>query len=64
MKTKARPLDALRAFNAPIAVAEALGVWPQATGWLPLMARAQPMVVLLGHENTEVLAIVPLHPWL
>lgn len=64
IKTKARPLDALQAFNDATAVAEALGTWPQATGWLPLMARAQPMVVLLGRDNTEVLAIVPLQPWL
>lgn len=64
MNAKARPLDALMAFNDPAVVAGVLSAWPRATGWLPLMARAQPMVVLLDRDNTEVLAIVPLQPWL
>lgn len=64
VRAKAQGLDRLLQFNSSDAVTDALNAWPQATGWLPLMARAQPMVVLLTDENTQVLTIVPLQPWL
>ncbi|MDH1339935.1 MAG: type IV pilin accessory protein [Stenotrophomonas sp.] len=64
MKSRAQNLDQLVAFNEGDTVAAVLAAWPQATGWLPLMARVQPMVVLLADDNTMVLAIVPLRPWL
>ncbi|MEO9333580.1 TfpX/TfpZ family type IV pilin accessory protein [Ectopseudomonas guguanensis] len=64
MQAKALSLSSLSRFNEPAAVANTLAVWPQASGWLPLMAREQPMVVLLTGDNTTVLAIAPLRPWL
>lgn len=64
MKARALSLSSLSQFNESEAVINTLAAWPQATGWLPLMARAQPMVVLLTSSNTRVLAIVPLRPWL
>lgn len=64
MQVRARSLSSLSQFNDHAAVAAMLAAWPQATGWLPLMARVQPMVVLLSVDNTAVLAIVPLRPWL
>ncbi|WP_395503214.1 TfpX/TfpZ family type IV pilin accessory protein [Ectopseudomonas mendocina] len=63
IKSRAQNLDDLAMFNDADAVANVLAAWPQATGWLPLMARVQPMVVLLADDNTTVLAIVPLRPW-
>lgn len=56
-------LDSLRRFNDAERVDAVLGAWPQARGWLPLMARAQPMVVLMGPEPAQVLAVVALKPW-
>lgn len=64
MQARARSLSSLSQFNDHAAVTDILAAWPQATGWLPLMARVQPMVVLLSDKNTTVLAIVPLRPWL
>lgn len=64
MQVRARSLSSLSQFNEHAAVSDALAAWPQASGWLPLMARVQPMVVLLAVDNTAVLAIVPLRPWL
>ena len=63
IKNKALGLDLLAALNDAAAVASTLEKWPQATGWLPLMARKQPMVVLLTADNSEVLTVVPLQPW-
>lgn len=63
MRAKARPLGELQQFNAAPAVAAVLARWPQADAWLPLMSRAQPMVVLLDREQARPLAIVDLRPW-
>lgn len=63
IRSRAHVLEQLRSFNEDSTVLATLSKWPQATGWLPLMARARPMVVLLGENNTEVLAIVDLRPW-
>lgn len=63
MQSRAQPLDELVKYNDAETVAAKLAAWPQASGWVPLMARVQPMVVLLGEHNTELLGIVPLHPW-
>ncbi|MGG2395803.1 TfpX/TfpZ family type IV pilin accessory protein [Pseudomonas sp. SH1-B] len=64
MQHRAESLSSLSKYNDPAVVSGALAVWPQATGWLPLMARSQSMVVLLSDGNTKVLAVVPLRPWL
>lgn len=63
MRSKAQPLEHLKDFNDVKSVAATLSKWPQASGWLPLRARAQPMVVLLKDDNTDVLGIVALNPW-
>lgn len=49
-------------FNDAGPVAATLAEWPRAPGWLPLMARAQPMLVLIAEDSTKVLGIVPLQP--
>ena len=63
MQSRAQPVERLADYNDAGTVTATLEKWPQASGWLPLMARAQPMVVLLAEDNTQVLGIVPLHPW-
>jgi hypothetical protein len=63
LRARARPLGELEAFNAADAVGAAVSAWPQADGWLPLMARAQAMVVLLDTAQGRPIAIVELHPW-
>jgi len=63
MRDKAQPLTRLSDFNDAETVVATLSKWHQASGWLPLMARAQPMVVLLKDDNTDVLGIVALNPW-
>ncbi|MOA49411.1 hypothetical protein D3C78_1722900 [compost metagenome] len=40
-----------------------LNRWPTADAWLPLMAGAKPMTVLLRKDTAEVIAIVELNPW-
>ncbi len=63
MQRRAQPLERLVEFNPAETVETTLSAWPEASGWLPLMARAQPMVVLLAEADSEVLAIVALQPW-
>jgi hypothetical protein len=63
IKSRAKPLKELRDFNSVAAVQEAIGRWPEADSWLPLMARARPMVVLLRKADARVLAIADLRPW-
>lgn len=58
-----QPLAALTGFNDAGQVDAVLQQWPAADGWLPLMARARPMVVLLHKETAEVVAVVDLNPW-
>ena len=60
---RAHPLENLNHFNESTSVNRVLKAWPNATTWLPLKARAKPMVVLLGKKNSEVIAIVNLNPW-
>jgi len=63
IQSRAQPLERLADYNDAETVATTLAKWPQASGWVPLMARAQPMVVLLKDDNTDVLGIVALNPW-
>lgn len=63
LQIKASPLEKLWEFNEPGEIDEVLFIWPQATGWLPMKARAKSMAVLLKSDNKEVLAIVSLNPW-
>ncbi len=63
IRQRAQPLDKLTDFNDATAVRDALQNWPDAAAWVPLMARIKPMVVLLGENNSDVIAIVDLNPW-
>ncbi len=65
IKQQALPLDELNKFNAVDDVQAVLQAWPQADAWLPMMSVAKPMVVLLDQSSadTQVLAVVALHPW-
>lgn len=63
LKQKAHPLDQLLRYNSPDSVKAALAKWPNADAWLPMMAPAKPMTVLLRKDSAEVMAIVDLKPW-
>lgn len=63
VRQRAQPLEKLNDFNDAAEVRDALQNWPSAAAWVPLMARAKPMVVLLGENKSDVIAIVELHPW-
>lgn len=63
MPLYALPLAVLNDFNDPAKVNDVLYKWPDAAAWVPLMARAKPMVVLLGENKSNVIAIVELAPW-
>jgi len=63
ISARAQPLSNLNKFNDAALVNKTLTTWPTATSWVPLKARVKPMVVLLGKNRNEVLAIVDLKPW-
>lgn len=63
IQQRAQPLEKLNDFNEAAIVRDALQNWPDAAAWVPLMARVKPMVVLLGKNHSDVLAIVDLNPW-
>lgn len=63
MRKHAQPLDHLDQFNPSDQVKKQLRQWPKANAWLPLMATAQPMVVLIEREAAKVVAVVNLRPW-
>ncbi len=63
LRTKSHPLQELKEFNSSENIHAELAKWPQADGWLPLMARAKPMVVLIDKAAARPLAIVDLRPW-
>lgn len=63
LKRSARSLDDLKQFNSSAEVAAVRERWPEADGWLPLKA-SRAMVVLLGIQRSEVIAVVDLRPWL
>ena len=56
-------LNKLNQFNTPQEVSRVLDDWPEANSYLPMMARAKPMTVLLRRETGQVLGVVPLNPW-
>ncbi|RRV79662.1 TfpX/TfpZ family type IV pilin accessory protein [Stutzerimonas stutzeri] len=63
IQQRAQPLAKLNNFNAAVTVRSTLQNWPSAAAWVPLMARTKPMVVLLGQNRSDVIAIVELNPW-
>ena len=56
-------IEELNNYNDVRAVEAALADWPKADGWLPMMARVKPMVVLLNKDSGKVLGVVDLNPW-
>lgn len=63
IRARALPLERLSLFNDPVRVQLELKPWSKADAWVPLMAGAQPMVVLINKESASVVAIVNLLPW-
>lgn len=63
MRERAQPLEKLKNTNDPIEVSRVLREWPKAAAWVPLMARSQPMVVLLDESRSAIVSIVDLNPW-
>lgn len=63
LRKHAQPLAELDKLNDPASVKEWLQANPQADAWLPMMARIQPMVVLINKAQARVVAVVPLKPW-
>lgn len=63
LRVRTRALSELEELNGADAVRAATANWPQADGWLPLMARAEPMVALIDSRRAQPVAIVDLRPW-
>ncbi len=63
MRERAKPLEELMRYNPQSAVVEALQRWSEADAYLPMMARAHPVTVLINKASAKVVAIVDLNPW-
>lgn len=63
VRQKALPVSDLRKFNSAEHVHQLLTRYPAASGWLPLSANAQDMVILMNKDTAEVISIVDLRPW-
>lgn len=63
IRAKALPLERLAVFNDSARVQAELKPWGEADAWLPLMAGAQSMVVLINKDSAKVVAVVNLLPW-
>ena len=63
MLARAKPLEELSQYNPQSAVDETLQQWPAADAFLPMMASAHPVTVLINKASAKVVAIVDLNPW-
>jgi hypothetical protein len=63
IQTKARELEQLKQFNEAELVEKILLRWPEANAYLPMMAPAQELTVLIEKESARVIALVELKPW-
>lgn len=63
IRQHALPVHELNQFNDAQTVEKTLQRWPEADAFLPMMARVQPMTVLLKKDQAKVVAIVDLWPW-
>lgn len=63
IRQHAKPLTELARFNAKSTVDATLAKWPAADAFLPMMARVNPVTVLINKESAQVVAIVDLNPW-
>lgn len=63
VRSRALPLSDLGKYNQKELVEEVLADWPDATAYLPMMAKVKSMTVLINKETGAIVAIVPLNPW-
>lgn len=63
IRRQAQPLEKLNKSNESKKVRELARSRPLATAWVPLMARSNPMVVLLANNSNEILGVAKLKPW-
>ncbi|HTF84927.1 MAG TPA: hypothetical protein VL987_10115, partial [Cellvibrio sp.] len=63
IQTKARDLEQLKQFNEAALVESVLLQWPEANAYLPLMAPAQALTVLIEKDSARIIALVELNPW-
>lgn len=63
IRQKAQPLNQLSRYNPPEAVRAEIARWPEADAWLPMMAPAKSVTVLLRKDQAKVVAVVNLNPW-
>lgn len=63
MRERAHSLEELVRYNTQSEVDAALLQWPKANAYLPMMARARPMTVLIDKTSARVIATVDLNPW-
>lgn len=63
IRKHAQPLSELDKFNPPATVAGVLARWPEADAFLPMMASAHPVTVLINKASATVVAVVDLNPW-
>jgi len=63
IRAKSRSLEELMHYNSPVEVEKIRSQWPQADAWIPLMAKAQAMVVLVSKQDGKMIAAVNLNPW-
>lgn len=63
LRRRARPIAELRKYNSPSDVDAMTASRRDADAWLPLMARAKAMTVLINKESAKVVGVVDLKPW-
>jgi hypothetical protein len=60
---KSKPISDLKKYNSVDLVAQVLRGYPQATAFLPMMSKVNPVTVLINREERAIVAIVDLVPW-
>lgn len=63
IRAKSHPMAQLLRYNPAAAVQKIQSEWPQADAWLPLMAKARAMTVLVRKQDGKIIAVVDLRPW-
>lgn len=63
IRGRLKDLSELDRFNDAASVAAVTARWPQADAFVPLMAKAKPMTVLMRKADASIVAIVNLNPW-
>lgn len=63
LQQRAKPLSELERLNEAGRLRDVLSAWPDADAFLPMMAKVEPVTVLIHKESATLVAIVPLRPW-